>query len=72
MGEPKRYRCLIFDVDDTLLDFGCAYASAQKDVAAWLGVDCSDAFRKAGPGRFRKNEKQTRNIMKVFYFGDSV
>ena len=37
---------LIFDVDDTLLDFGFAFHHAQKEIAARLGVEDLEAFRR--------------------------
>ncbi|MBQ4573939.1 MAG: HAD family hydrolase [Clostridia bacterium] len=40
----KPYRCLIFDVDDTLLDFSRAYKDAQHDIARRLGVAYTQAF----------------------------
>ena len=40
----KSYRYLIFDVDDTLLDFSHAYKDAQRDVAELLGVACDEFF----------------------------
>lgn len=43
----NRYRCLIFDVDDTLLDFGKAFYGAQKDMASLLGMEYSDEYVKA-------------------------
>ncbi len=42
----QKYKYLIFDVDDTLLDFGKAFFKAQKNVAALLEVDYSDEFQK--------------------------
>ena len=38
------YKYLIFDVDDTLLDFGCAFQTAQKDIANKLGMECSKEY----------------------------
>ena len=32
------YKYIIFDVDDTLLDYGCAYRGAQKTIAERLGI----------------------------------
>lgn len=42
----KQYKYLIFDIDDTLLDFYSAFSSAQEKVAAFLGIECSDEFKK--------------------------
>ena len=39
-----KYRYLIFDVDDTLLDFYAAYSQAQRAVAARLGVAFSAEY----------------------------
>lgn len=39
-----KYRYLVFDVDGTLLDFGRAYAGAQRTVAAFLGIDSVSEF----------------------------
>ncbi|MCR5837528.1 MAG: hypothetical protein K6G88_13580 [Lachnospiraceae bacterium] len=50
----QKYKYLIFDVDDTLLDFGKAFFTAQKNVAALLEVDYSDEFQKT-------DEKTGRN-----------
>lgn len=44
MGE---YKYLIFDVDDTLLDFGKAYYGAQRNLAALLGKEYSEEYIKA-------------------------
>lgn len=41
-----QYRYLIFDVDNTLLDFGTVFHGTQPAIAAALGVECDDAFRK--------------------------
>jgi len=40
----KRYSYLIFDVDDTLLDFGAAFYQAQRDMAELLGMDYSPEY----------------------------
>ena len=42
---PK-YTYLIFDVDDTLLDFYAAFSTAQKDIADKLGIEMSEEYRK--------------------------
>lgn len=39
-----KYKCLIFDVDGTLLNFSSAYACAQRAVAKTLGIDFSQEF----------------------------
>lgn len=39
------YTHLVFDVDGTLLNFGFAYAQAQRAVAGKLGVDYTPAYR---------------------------
>lgn len=39
------FKYLIFDVDDTLLDFGAAYGIAQKRIAKKINVPLSDAFK---------------------------
>lgn len=44
--ERYRYKCLIFDVDDTLLDFGRAFYGAQMAMAPLLGVDYSEEYVK--------------------------
>ena len=33
------YTYILFDVDDTLLDYGCAYRGAQKCIAEKLGIE---------------------------------
>jgi len=38
------YKYIIFDVDDTLLDFGCAFHTAQKAIANKLGIDLSKDY----------------------------
>lgn len=38
------YKYIIFDVDDTLLDFGCAFHTAQKNIASRLGIDYSQEY----------------------------
>ena len=40
------YKYLIFDVDDTLLDFYPAFAAAQKNVAEKLGIGLSEEYFK--------------------------
>lgn len=35
------YKYLIFDVDDTLLDFYSAFATAQRNIAEKLGIEPS-------------------------------
>ncbi len=40
----KTYKYVIFDVDDTLLDFGSAFQVAQKDIANKLGIDYSQEY----------------------------
>lgn len=40
------YKYLIFDVDDTLLNFYSAFKKAQEDIAIKLGVECSDAYKQ--------------------------
>lgn len=39
-----RYKYIVFDVDDTLLDFGCAFHSAQRNIADKLGIDYSQEY----------------------------
>lgn len=41
----NNYKYLIMDVDDTLLDFGSAFMSAQKGIADFLGVEYSEEFK---------------------------
>ena len=38
------YKYIIFDVDDTLLDFGCAFHTAQTSIADKLGIDYSKEY----------------------------
>lgn len=38
------YKYIIFDVDDTLLDFGSAFHTAQKDIAEKLNVEFSKDY----------------------------
>jgi len=40
----KSYQYIIFDVDDTLLDFGAAFYGAQRDLAAVLGMEYSEEY----------------------------
>ena len=40
------YKYLIFDVDDTLLDFGCAFYEAQRNIAIKLGIELSKEYRE--------------------------
>lgn len=41
----REYKYLIFDIDDTLLDFYSAFTSAQEKVATFLEIECSDEFK---------------------------
>lgn len=41
------YKFIIFDIDDTLLDFGAAYAAAAGKIAGVLGVRDLPLFEKA-------------------------
>lgn len=38
------YKYIIFDVDDTLFDFGAAFHAAQQNVAAKLGMELSEEY----------------------------
>lgn len=38
------YKYIIFDVDDTLLDYGSAFHTAQKDIANYLKVEYSEEY----------------------------
>lgn len=38
------YKYIIFDVDDTLLDFGSAFRAAQKDIADKLNIEFSKEY----------------------------
>lgn len=38
------YKYIIFDVDDTLLDYGSAFHTAQKDIADYLKVEYSEEY----------------------------
>lgn len=40
----QNYKYLIFDVDDTLLDFYPAYATAQRNIAEKLGIEPSKEY----------------------------
>ena len=40
----SNYRYLIFDVDDTLLDFAPAFAIAQRNIAEKLGIESSKEY----------------------------
>lgn len=42
----KRYKYIIFDVDDTLLDFGRTFRNAQRDMAALLKVEYTEEYRQ--------------------------
>lgn len=41
-----KYDYLIFDIDDTVLDFFSAFSEGQKNVAARLGITVTDEYRK--------------------------
>jgi len=43
----KKYEYLVFDVDDTLLDFYAAFRHAQEMTSRLFGTECTEAFRKA-------------------------
>lgn len=45
MRALRDYKYLIFDVDNTLLDFSCAYAKARENIAGKLGIQDSDEYR---------------------------
>ncbi|MBE5959691.1 MAG: HAD family hydrolase [Lachnospiraceae bacterium] len=45
MMNKNGYRHLIFDIDDTLLDFGSAFFLARENVATFLGVECSEEYK---------------------------
>ena len=74
----QKYKYLIFDVDDTLLDFGKAFFTAQKNVATLLEVDYSDEFQKndekkcnvnnAKNCKLNKLEPSQRSVMFVLAF----
>ena len=40
----SNYKYLIFDVDDTLLDFAPAFAIAQRNIAEKLGIESSKEY----------------------------
>lgn len=42
----SKYKYLIFDVDDTILDFYPAFLTAQKNVAKELGIEYSEEYLK--------------------------
>lgn len=42
----SKYKYLIFDVDDTLLNFYSAFQKAQEDMAKKLGIKYSDEYRQ--------------------------
>ena len=46
MRASKKYKYLIFDVDDTLLSFYPAFTKAQEKIAMKLGMDVTDEYRK--------------------------
>ena len=46
MRSSSNYKYLIFDVDDTLLDFNSAYTKAQEVIAKRLGIENSDEYKQ--------------------------
>lgn len=46
MRTLSKYKYLIFDVDDTLLDFYSAFKKTQDDIAGRLGIENSDEYKK--------------------------
>ena len=46
MKALTNYKYLIFDVDDTLLNFYTAFKKSQEDMAKKLGVEYSDEYKK--------------------------
>lgn len=46
MRALRKYNYLIFDVDDTLLNFYSAYLKAQRDIARKLGIEDSEGYRQ--------------------------
>jgi len=46
MKSLSNYMYLIFDVDDTLLDFYSAFKKSQEDMAKKLGIEYSDEYKQ--------------------------
>ncbi len=46
MKALTNYKYLIFDVDDTLLNFYTSFKKSQEDMAKKLGVEYSDEYKK--------------------------
>lgn len=72
------YKYLIFDVDDTLLDFYSAFVTAQKNIAEKLGIELSkeyfDTDEKCGwraweeSGLDKTEEKDVQENYHVYYY----
>lgn len=72
------YKYLVFDVDDTLLDFYSAFSTAQKNIAEKLGIELSkeylDTDEKCGwkaweeSGLDKTNEKDVQENYHAYYY----
>lgn len=73
-----KYKYLIFDVDDTLLDFRPAFAAAQKNIAEKLGIEPTEAYLKTDEkcvwkaweecGLDKTEEKDVQENYHVYYY----
>lgn len=74
----SNYQYLIFDVDDTLLDFAPAFATAQRNIAEKLGIEPSKKYfetdEKCGwkaweeSGLDQTDEKDVQENYHVYYY----
>ena len=72
------YKYLIFDVDDTLLDFYPAFVTAQRNIAEKLGIDPSDEYLEKDEkcdwkaweesGLDKTEEKDVQENYHVYYY----
>ena len=66
-----RYQYLIFDVDDTLLDFYPAFVTAQRNIAKKLGIECSQEYLETdiykASREIKKMQKLNSNVLTTWY-----
>jgi len=64
-----KYKYLIFDVDDTLLNFYAAFKSAQTAIAEKLNIPCSKAYmeldEKCGWKAWKKSDLDNTNSLDI-------
>ena len=65
----SKYKYLIFDVDDTLLNFYAAFKSAQTAIAEKLNIPCSKAYmeldEKCGWKAWKKSDLDNTNSLDI-------